>query len=154
MTDQANTGSPGGSPGATPSNSAAAPQRAPMPHQSPAQPEHNSDNPRAHGHSPARDARQQHQPPAEAMVKFGDGSEHKESDLLAALGERAEAQSRKATLPSSPDAYEIKLPDDFVAPEGVRFEFNKNDPAIKAARELAYQHQISATCSKKCLGCM
>jgi hypothetical protein len=86
------------------------------------------------------------------MVRFADGTEHREADLLAALGERAEAASRKATLPSSPDAYEIKLPDDFQAPEGVRFEFDPRDPALKAARELAFQNGVSSDVFQKMLG--
>ncbi len=110
------------------------------------------DNPRSHGHSPAMEARQQQQAPAEAMVKFADGTEHEEADLLSALGERAEAASRKATLPSSPDGYEIKLPEDFQAPEGVRFEFNQNNPALKAAKELAHKRGIDQATFSEMLG--
>jgi hypothetical protein len=143
MTDQATGGAPGAAPGGTPAPASnnAAPARPAMPAQNVAQPENNNAD-RTRGHSPAMDARREQQAPQETMVKFADGSEHKESDLLAALGERAEAQSRKATLPSSPDGYAIKLPDDFQAPEGVRFEFNKADPALKAFREVAHKHGI------------
>jgi hypothetical protein len=98
------------------------------------------------------DARGQQQQAPEAMVKFADGSEHREADLLAALGERAEAASRKAALPSSPDAYEIKLPDGFQAPEGVKFEFNQQDPALKAARELAHARGIDQGTFSEMLG--
>jgi hypothetical protein len=55
-------------------------------------------------------------------------------------------------LPSSPDAYEIKLPDGFQAPEGVRFEFDKNDPALKAARELAAKRGIDQATFSEMLG--
>jgi hypothetical protein len=120
-----------------------------MPHQAPGNPEN---NPRARGHLPAADARQPQQAPAEAMVKFADGTEHKESDLLAAMGERAEAASRKATLPADPDAYEIKLPDGFQAPEGVRFEFLPSDPALKSAREVAHKHGIPQDVFSEMLG--
>jgi hypothetical protein len=109
----------------------------------------------APGEQPAPDAgqqqQQQHAPPAEQKIKVGE-AEYTAADLLAALGERAEAQSRKATLPSSADGYEIKLPDGFQAPEGVRFEFNKADGALKAARELAYKHGIPQDVFSQMLG--
>jgi hypothetical protein len=35
------------------------------------------------------------------------------------------------------------LPDDWVGPEGVNFEFDKTNPAWKAAREIAHKHGIS-----------
>ena len=70
MSDQANTGAnatPGGTPGEQGSNNALAPRRAEM-HPLPPR-----DNPRARGHSPAADARQQQQPLQEAMLTFADG---------------------------------------------------------------------------------
>jgi hypothetical protein len=133
--------------------------------QSPAQPEN---NPRARGHSPARDARSQQQQPApgnepaqpaadagspqpEQKIRVGDG-EFTAAELQSAIAERAEAASRKATLPSSADGYEIKLPDGFQAPEGVRFEFDAADPALKSARELAHRHGIAPEVFQQMLG--
>jgi hypothetical protein len=152
MTDT--NGTPGGTPaGNAPGNTDAqgfAQQRPAMPAQGPAQPEQ---NPRARGHSPAADQRSQQQqpPPAEQKIKVGD-AEYSEADVHAAIAERAEAASRKATLPSSPEGYEIKLPADFQAPEGVRFEFDAKDPALKRARELAHQHGISSDVFQQMLG--
>jgi hypothetical protein len=101
----------------------------------------------------AADAWQQQNAPAgdRRMLEI-DGNQYDENDVRSAIAEGAEAASRKATLPASPDAYEIKLPDDFVAPEGVRFEFNKNDPALKAARELAHKRGIDQATFSEMLG--
>jgi hypothetical protein len=101
--------------------------------------------------APAVDTRQQQSPPAEQKIKVGE-AEYTAADLESAIAERAEAQSRKATLPSSADGYEIKLPDGFQAPEGVRFEFNPHDPALKAARELAHKHGVSQDVFSQMLG--
>ena len=129
---------PGGNAPA-PSNNNAATQQSGLPAQSPAQPEN---NPRARGHSPAADARQPQQTPAEPKIKVGD-AEYTAADLQSAIAERAEAQSRKATLPAGPDQYEVKLPADFIPPENVRFEFDPKDPALKAFREVAAKHGVS-----------
>jgi hypothetical protein len=128
MTDPTNSGTPGGAPGAVPrgipgGNAAGGSPTGNTAGNAGAQ-EFNFVRSRANqmaqsqqptdGAQPDSGAQQQHQrqqSPQEAMARFADGSEYKESDLLAALGERAEAQSRKATLPSSADGYEIKLPD-------------------------------------------
>ena len=98
-----------------------------------------------------RQQQQQHAPPAEQKIKVGE-AEYTAADLESAIAERAEAQSRKATLPSSADGYEIKLPDDFQAPQGVSFEFNRADGALKAARELAYKHGIPQDVFSQMLG--
>ncbi len=51
---------------------------------------------------------------------------------------KAEQDVRKNSLPTSPDKYEIRLPADFKAPEGVKFEFDPNSADLKRARELAH----------------
>jgi hypothetical protein len=58
------------------------------------------------------------------------------SDLAAF---HAEQQVRKNSLPAAPDKYEIKLPPDFQAPQGVTFEFDKNDALLAKSRELAHK---------------
>lgn len=55
----------------------------------------------------------------------------------------AEASIRKNSLPQSADKYEVKLPGDFKAPQGVNFEFSKDDPLLARARELAHQRGLS-----------
>ena len=148
MADQTNNSgsTPAGNAGNTPGNTGA---QGSAQQQGVAQPEN---NPRARGHSPAQDARQQQQTPAEVMVKFADGSEYKEADLRTALGERAEVASKKATLPASPDQYRIELPADFVPPENVRFEFDSKDPALARARELAHKRGIDQETFSEMLG--
>lgn len=102
-----------------------------------------AENPRARGISPSRDYREQQAAPVgEAMVRFGDGSEFKESDLRAAISAKAEADSRRATLPAGPADYRVELPRDFQAPAGLRFELNPADPLIGRARELAHARGI------------
>ena len=50
----------------------------------------------------------------------------------------AAEDSRKASLPQTPDAYEIKLPGDFQAPAGVEFSLDVNDPLYGMARQAAH----------------
>jgi hypothetical protein len=54
------------------------------------------------------------------------------------MARQAADDARKLTLPQSPEAYELKTPDTFKPPEGVKFEFNKDDPTIAQARQLAH----------------
>ena len=39
------------------------------------------------------------------------------------------------SLPPSADKYEIKLPPNFKAPEGVKFDFDLTDPLLQSARQ-------------------
>jgi hypothetical protein len=100
-----------------------------------------AENPRSRGHSPARDARQQAPEPAERKIKLGD-SEYAEGDVRTALAHKVEADTRKAALPKSPDGYELKLPANFQAPEGLRFEPNAADPLYQLAREQAFRRGL------------
>jgi hypothetical protein len=116
-----------------------------------------ADNPHTRGHSPARDAREaaavrqagdqqqpgdqpgdQQQQQAGAKIKVGD-VELTDIELKDLMRFKGEQDARKLTLPATADAYELKLPEDFKLPSGVaNFEFNKNDPTIARARELAH----------------
>lgn len=71
------------------------------------------------------------------------------SDLMA---RDAEAAIRKNSLPSEPGKYEIKLPANFRAPQGVNFEFNANDPAIAEARKVAHARGIDQETFSDMLG--
>lgn len=46
--------------------------------------------------------------------------------------------SRKASLPQSPEAFEAKLPESFKAPEGIEIKFDANDPMLKDAQAMAH----------------
>jgi hypothetical protein len=70
------------------------------------------------------------------------------TDQIKGLMERhALEESRKATLPASPDLYELALPGDFQMPEGIDFKWDVNDPVrgplIQRAREFAAANNIS-----------
>src|SRR5262249_50451851 len=57
------------------------------------------------------------------------------------------ARAAKASLPATPDAYEISLPADFQLPPGSGIEagqlgINENDPRIPAVRAFAHQHGL------------
>lgn len=58
------------------------------------------------------------------------------SDLAAF---KAEQDIRKNSLPQAPDKYEIKNSPNFKPPEGVKFEWDQNDPLLKNAREVAHK---------------
>jgi hypothetical protein len=110
------------------------------------------------GEPPAADAGQQQQQqqrqqtaPAGQKIRVGE-AEYTAADVESAIAERAERASARATLPASADAYEIKLPEGFQAPQGVSFEFNKADPMLKAARELAHRRGIDQATFSEMLG--
>lgn len=69
-------------------------------------------------------------------------NEVKGTDLRAHLDElatfKAADDSRRATLPATPEAYELKLPETFKAPEGIDVKLDANDPMYKTAREMAH----------------
>lgn len=102
------------------------------------------ENPRAKGHSPARDQREAAPAPdpRERTIKLG-GSEYLETDVRAALAERAEREVVKRSLPSNPDGYATTLPETFEAPVGMNFELNPDDPILRTARQLAHKHGLS-----------
>lgn len=74
----------------------------------------------------------------------------KQRDELLAF--KSAEDSRKLSLPANPDGYEIKLPDGFQAPEGVTFEFNKDDPLLARAREIAHAKGLDQETFQDMLG--
>jgi len=64
----------------------------------------------------------------------------------------AAEDSRKASLPQTPEAYEIKLPETFTAPEGIKVDLNPNDPLYKMAREMAHAKGWSQSDFSEALG--
>jgi hypothetical protein len=102
-----------------------------------------------------RRAHQMQEPgqPAAAVpkIRVGDG-EFTATELQEAVAAKALETSRKLTLPQSPDAYEIRLPDQFVPPEGVTFEFNNDDPLLARAREVAHARGIDQEGFSELLG--
>jgi hypothetical protein len=115
------------------------------------------ENPNTRGHSPARDAReaaaarqpgqqqQDQQKPQEQQEPGADGDEVQVGEIkisakkFAEIMQRQGAEdARKLTLPASPEAYELKTSERFTPPAGVKFEFNKDDPVLAQARQLAH----------------
>lgn len=82
--------------------------------------------------------------------------EVKGSDLRKHLDElatfKAAEDSRRATLPQSPEAYEAKLPEGFTPPEGIKVDIDANDPMLKNARELAHAKGWSQSDFSEALG--
>jgi hypothetical protein len=110
-----------------------------------------AENPRVRGHSPARDAREQPEAVIEPRVKIND-VEYSQSQVRDALAFKAEQDVRKQTLPPSPDKYEVKLPADFKAPEGVKFEFDLNDPGLARFQQLAHARGMDQQTFSDALG--
>jgi hypothetical protein len=112
-------------------------------------------NPRAVGHSPARDQREaaaarageqadpQAPPPGEAptagteKVKIGK-YETSEAELGAMLDRQAAEDLRKATVPPTPDAYKLQVSPDAKLPGGVDYKFDASDPGMVAAKAWAH----------------
>jgi hypothetical protein len=135
------------------------------------------ENPRARGHSPARDQREaaaqkvagtptqaewlrmtpeqraehtraaaasQSAPPSPdapatsaEKVKIGK-FEVSEGEIAAMMDRQAQDDLRKATVPPSPDAYELKISPDAKLPGDMQFQFDGNDPSMVAARNWAH----------------
>lgn len=65
---------------------------------------------------------------------------------------RAEQDVRKNSLPKAEADYQVKLPASFQAPEGVKFEFDMNDPAIAQARKIALARGVDQETFSDMLG--
>jgi hypothetical protein len=74
--------------------------------------------------------------------KFSDDLELSEADVRGLIERHALEQNRKAAMPADPSGYELKLPADFVVPQGVEFRIDENNPLLPHARQLA--HDIDA----------
>jgi hypothetical protein len=127
------------------------------------------ENPNTRGHSPARDSREAaaaRQPGAQPQ---GDEQQHEQAagsdevqigdvkispDKFKAIMQRqGEIDARELTLPKDPNGYELKLPADFKPPEGVKYEFNKDDPTLARARQLALNRKLDQATFSDFLSC-
>jgi hypothetical protein len=127
------------------------------------------ENPNTRGHSPARDAREaaaQRQPGAQPQ---GEEQQHEQAagsdevqigdvkispDKFKAIMQRqGEIDARDLTLPKDPNGYTLDLPADFKPPADVKFEFNKDDPTIARARQLALNRKLDQATFSDFLSC-
>jgi hypothetical protein len=97
---------------------------------------------RARGHSPALDAREKQQTAATPQTVSIEGVDYTQDEVRQAIAHRIESAARKNSLPQSPDKYDIKNSPNFKPPEGVKFEWDTNDPLLKNARELAHKRGL------------
>lgn len=64
----------------------------------------------------------------------------------------AAEQSRRLSLPQTPEAYKTELPADFKVPDGINYKFNDADPLLAQARTLAKDLGIPQEGFSKLLG--
>jgi hypothetical protein len=85
-------------------------------------------------------------PPASRpdRVKVGE-REFTAQELNDLAARHAAEESKRLTLPTDPNGYKIELPEDFKAPEGVKFEFRPDDPLLAQARSMAHAKGWSQT---------
>jgi hypothetical protein len=110
-------------------------------------------NPRSRGHSPRRDqleASKANQP-ADQEYEL-DGQKWTGKQLREAIAAKAQTDVRATTLPQSADGYEFKLPVEFKPPEGMTFEFDKNDPLLAEARKAALDMKLDQAGFSRMLG--
>jgi hypothetical protein len=132
------------------------------------------ENPRARGHSPARDTYErirhaQDQAPGEAAPPAGDqqqppapaGEKHKigqyevsEADLGAMMERQALDDLRKATIPPTPQDYKLALPENLKLPGGIEFKFDEagNKATFDAAKAWAHNHGMNQTDFSEMMG--
>ena len=123
------------------------------------------ENPNTRGHSPARDAReagdqqqsdqqhqQQQQTPGSEEIQIGDVKISPDK-FKAIMQRQGEIDARDLTLPKDANGYELKVPENFKLPAGVsKFEFNKDDPFLAQARQLAHERKIDQSTFSEVLG--
>jgi hypothetical protein len=85
------------------------------------------------------------------MVKIG-GVEHPEQTVADALAERVERDVRRAALPRDPQGYQPTLPEAFKPPEGMEFQLNADDPALKQFRDIAHRRGLDQETFSEALG--
>jgi hypothetical protein len=114
------------------------------------------ENPRARGHSPARDQREAaaaraagesppagedpQNPPATTSaekVKIGK-YEVSEQELALMMDRQAQDDLRKATVPPTPNDYKLELSPGAKLPGDVEYKFNASDPGLAALRNWAH----------------
>jgi hypothetical protein len=92
---------------------------------------------RTAGQQPGTEQQPGSQPPAGGEeIQIGD-VKISPDEFKKVMQFKGEQDARKLTLPKDANGYELTLPADFKPPEGVKFEFNKDDPTIARARQLA-----------------
>jgi hypothetical protein len=110
------------------------------------------ENPRARGHSPARDQREaaadapadrpaadDPQAPAHSTEKLKVGKyEVSEAELAGMMDRQAQDDLRKATLPPTPDDYKLELSPGAKLPGEVEYKFNAGDPSLVALKNWAH----------------
>jgi hypothetical protein len=163
MTDTPSQGS------GSPSQGNAAPGGQPQPGSGQQQQQRAPENPNTRGHSPARDAREAAAARQPGQQQQGDEQQHEQAagsdevqigdvkispDKFKAIMQRqGEIDARELTLPKDPNGYELKLPADFKSPEGVKYEFNKDDPTLARARQLALNRKLDQATFSDFLSC-
>jgi hypothetical protein len=131
------------------------------------------ENPRSRGHSPALDARRPQQQPTGAPGEQQRGSDQGQGhdqgqqgsgaieidgvswthdQVRQAIAGRVEQDPRKAALPQSANDYQITLPPNFKAPEGVKFEFDQNSADLRRFREVAHARGLDQDTFSEALG--
>ena len=78
----------------------------------------------------------------EPKIKHGD-LELTEKEWRGLQERHALEESRRLSLPATPEAYELKLPSEFVQPPGVEFKFDERNPVIGLARKFAHEAGLS-----------
>ena len=131
------------------------------------------ENPRSRGHSPSRDTReaaaaraaggkqlgteqqsdqQQQQTPGSDEVQIGDVKISPDK-FKAIMQRQGEIDAREIGLPKDASGYELKVPENFKLPAGLKtFEFNKDDPFLAQARQLAHERKIDQSTFSEVLG--
>jgi hypothetical protein len=98
--------------------------------------------------------RRQATPPkaGEQKIAVGDGVELTGAEIRELLAHKAAAESARLAKPQSPADYLPELPSDFQLPPNVKYTFDPNNPALAAAREVAFSEGLSQAGFSKLLG--
>jgi hypothetical protein len=122
-------------------------------------------NPRAVGHSPKRDQmeeaaardagegkQQREAPSGDPQTPSADGTKFKvgkfevsEGEIASMLDRQAQDDLRKATLPPTPEAYKLALPENLTLPGDAKFQFDEagNKATFDAAKAWAHSRGLS-----------
>ena len=88
--------------------------------------------------------------PADPQAPAADGAKIKvgkfevsEEQIASMMDRQAQEDLKKATLPSTPEAYKAELAADLKLPGGIEYKFNDADPSMVAARNWAHAKGLS-----------
>jgi hypothetical protein len=82
----------------------------------------------------------------------GSFSEDAPDYFTQALARDAAEQAKRTLLPKTADEYQVALPKEFKAPEGIEYQFDDKNPALGQLKTIAHKHGLTQDAVSELLG--